>query len=65
MASLFGGGGLRGLGIGGSSGTLWAGGGGRAVPGRRRALVEESMPGGGREGPVDDMEPVEAERPRV
>jgi hypothetical protein len=53
------------LGTGGSSGTLWAGGGGRAVPGRRRALVEESMLGGGREGPVDDMEPVEAERPRV
>ena len=35
------------------------------MPGSRRALVEASREGGGRGGPVEEMEPVEADRPRT
>ena len=63
-ASGRGGGGLRGLGTGGRRGALRAGT-GWDIPGRRRALVDVSIAGGGRVGPVEDMEPVEAERPRT
>ena len=62
-ASGRGGGGLRGLGTGGRRGALRAGT-GRDISGRRRALVDVSI-AGGREGPVEEMEPVEAERPRT
>lgn len=60
-ASGRGGGGLRGLGTGGRRGALRAGT-GRDMPGRRRALVDVSIAGG---GPVEEIEPVEAERPRT